>query len=691
MLAFQEQPLRLKGRQRLLASLQRITSSHSGGRRGSSRSRAYSDSARGSISCISLSAASPEDPALFGHPLTRQWSTGFATAPASALNSPRVQTPVLEGAARVRYVGQHDNTSIAVPAGICLNSKLHSTPCIVEVDEDYFSRSVEKPKKAKKWFNFWRDLPSELRMEVLSYLTPRQIVRCSIVSKSWHAMCFDGQLWSDLDTTGFYRDIPGEALEKIIAAAGPFIRDLNLRGCVQLEHRWNTANRLSDACKNLENMSLEGCHITRSSIHNFLWGNSRLVHLNLSGLDGASDAGMEILANNCSKLQHLNISWCKNVTTSGLRKVVLSCTRLTDLLAGQGKDWDDLAFMATLFKTNGLERLTLMNCESLNDESLKVLIQGLNPEIDCLTDRPIVPPRKLKHLDLTRCRSITDDGLRCLVGNIPEIEGLQLSKCRGILDATLIELLPTTDKLTHLDLEELEDLTNNFLNTLTQSQCIKTLRHLNISFCENLSDAGMIPVIQAGTSLRSLEMDNTRIGDLSLAEAAAMVRRRSPRRTVQGVYQPGQCQYKPEIGLKLVAYDCQNVTWTGVREILSRNADTLVSRPPSPRIHIVRSTTFPSEIIQLKCFYTYQPTVEEHTKRVIRGDFIAARRLDRKWTDFMMAQEEADAGGAGSRRRRRRAREAQMMHADEEDEHTPGSGVGGGRRRRARSGGCSVM
>ena len=225
----------------------------------------------------------------------------------------------------------------------------------------------------------------------------------------------------------------------------------------------------------------------------------------------------------------------------------------------------------------------------------------------------------------------------------------------------------------------------------------------------------MIPLLKTCTNLRSLEMDNTRISDLVLTEAAAMVRRRVPRTVIQG--KPSE--FRPKNGLRLVAYDCQNVTWTGVREVLSRNAEYFVTthavelpsldehvtnssvdssdealsmRPTKPRIHIVRSTSYPTEIIQLKCFYTYQPTVEEHTKRILRGDFIAARRLERKWADFMIAQEEAGASGAGSRRRRRRAREAQMMHADEEDgSTTPASGVGGGRRRRARSGGCSVM
>ena len=81
-------------------------------------------------------------------------------------------------------------------------------------------------------------------------------------------------------------------------------------------------------------------------------------------------------------------------------------------------------------------------------------------------------------------------------------------------------------------------------------------------------------------------------------------------------------------------------------------------------------------------------TVDEHTKRVLRGDLASASRLERKWAEYMMANEEAGAGGAGSRRRRRRARDAAMV-ADEEE---GGLGAGGvGRRRRARSNGCSIM
>lgn len=88
-------------------------------------------------------------------------------------------------------------------------------------------------------------------------------------------------------------------------------------------------------------------------------------------------------------------------------------------------------------------------------------------------------------------------------------------------------------------------------------------------------------------------------------------------------------------------------------------------------------------------------TVDEHTKRVLRGDLAAASRLDRKWADYMMATEEAGAAGAGARRRRRRAREAERLYNADEDENDA-YGVGaitalGGRRRAQSGGSCTVM
>ncbi|KAI4750829.1 RNI-like protein [Aureobasidium sp. EXF-3400] len=678
---------KVKGRKRILQSLQRMSSSSSLAKLSRTPSSSYRTGGRGSVSCISLSSGSASYGS-YGNSLASELSVGYSTAPTSAVTTPGILPfPSFDDkTARSRHLG-----SVPIP-------DFRTTTRIAE-EEDYFSipvqKSIEKPKSS---FNFWKDLPSELAMDILSYLEPREIVRSSAVSKQWHSRCFDGQLWSILDTSDFYRDIPAKALINIVTSAGPFVRDLNLRGCVQLREQWH-AKGLSGACSNLENFSLEGCRIEKTAIHCFLLQNPRLVYINLSGLAGATNSAMKLIAENCPKLEHLNVSWCNNVDTRGLRKVVEACPGLRDLRAGEVAGWDDVEFMRMLFERNSLERLILMNCDSLNDESLAVLMEGQDSEMDYITGRRIAPARKLKHLDLTRCRGISHRGLEKCIDRLPEMEGLQLNKCHGITDDVLASMLNGMPKLTHLDLEELVELSNTVLQSLATAPCAKILRHMSVSYCENLGDVGMLPILKNCTNLESLDMDNTRVSDLSLAEAAAMVRARATRTT-----QPKQ---QPSVGLRLAAYDCQNVTWTGIREVLSRNAEVIrkpikpaslsdsdaSSETPSAPPQAIR--TYPTEIIQLKCFYNYQPTVEEHTKRVLRADFSAANRLERKWAVFMIAQEEAGASGAGARRRRRRAREAQMMHADEEDAGAVNgggnAGVGGGRRRRARSGGCVVM
>ncbi|KAF1986710.1 RNI-like protein [Aulographum hederae CBS 113979] len=664
---------------RLLLGLQRISSSSSLTNRGRSSSTGYRSGGKGSMSCVSLASSSY----YYGSSYASEMSAGYSTAPTSASSTPGLDSG-FDQRARVKHLnGGEVSTSVGLPSDLRPSSPLGRSSESAELEQDYFSRTIKKERKRRDNFNFWTDMPSEIRIEILRYLGPKEIVQCSSVSKSWHQMCFDGQLWANLDTANFYQDIPGEALINIITSAGPFVRDLNLRGCVQLREKWSTKG-LRDACQNLENFSIEGCRIDRTSIHCFLLQNTRLVHINLCGLAGATNNAMKIIGQHCPKVEHLNISWCNNVDTRGLRHVVEGCPSLRELVAGEVRGWDDAEFMVELFTRNSLEKLILMNCDSLSDDSFRALIVGIDPEIDFLTGRPSVPPRKLKHLDVTYCRNITDAGVEFLPHNVPDLEGLQFSHCPSLTDAALLELLPTVPLLTHLDLEEIEALTNVVLQTLAAAPCKSTLEHLGISYCEHLGDSGMLPVLKACTNIASLDMDNTRISDLVLTEAAHLLRTRSaPTRRLRA----GE---KPEPGMRIVAYDCANVTWMGVREVLSRNAEAQRSPSSSSGTRPTASSSFPPEYIQLKCFYNWQPTVDEHTKRVVRGDFAAAARLERKWAEWMMLTEEAGVGGG--RRRRRRARLAAEVHAAEEEEGAEGVGRGG--RRRARSGpaaGCSVM
>ncbi|PYH95526.1 F-box domain protein [Aspergillus ellipticus CBS 707.79] len=703
-----EQPPKLKGRHRLLQNLQRISSSPSLTRRGRSSSTGYRRDGKASLSCVSLSQ-SAYTPCL-GNGSTSQLYGGLSARP---ITSGSGDSPECDANARIRLVGSDSpnasqSRTIPLPMDMRPGSRGLS-PGTDAVEEPAAARSTPKPKKV---FDFWGSMPDELKMRIFQFLPPREIVRCSAVSKAWNKMCFDGQLWTQVDTTDYYRDIPSDGLVKLITSGGPFVRDLNLRGCVQLKDKWQTeGERITDVCRNLVNFSLEGCRIDKSSIHYFLLRNTRLEYINLSGLAGVGNSAMKIIAQSCPQLETLNVSWCTGVHTAGLKMVVGACANLKDLRASEISGFDDVDFALQLYEKNTLERL-IMSRTNLTDEFLKALVHGLDPEMDLLQERPIVPPRRLKHLDIHQCSDLTDDGVKRLAHNVPDLEGLHLSQCSELSDESVMAVIRTTPHLTHLELEDMEKLSNNTLVELAKSPCAARLEHLNISYCENLGDIGTLQIMKNCPSLRSVEMDNTRVSDLTLMEASVRVRKR------------GYDEKLPRVGLRLVVFDCANVTWAGVKEVLSSNAylpraarkslqavsvQSLVAQtvdpnqsttviassitpPPAPSI-------YPNEIIHLKCFYGWQMTVDEHNRRVLRGDLAAANRLDRKWADYMMATEEAGTTGAGMRRRRRRAREAERIYnEDDEEAGTFGVGaittLGAGRRRHTEgggSGGCMVM
>ncbi|KAI1186844.1 F-box domain-containing protein [Nemania serpens] len=638
-----------KRRQKLFCGIHRMSSLPNVGR---SRSSSAPYSAPTNLSYMSFTPGSS------GSVTPGYFSSGHG----SFSSTPGPEPTPIEGAASPLASRRTLNVSSTalVPTTACL-------PADVTVSRPRSHRS------RKSFYDFWSAVPDEVRVQIFSYLQPKELVRVSRVSKEFHKFCFDGQLWTSFDATEFYDKIPAGSLANIIASAGPFIKDINLRGCLQIEH-YQRAEILVTACNNLINASLEGCrNFQRSTLHELIRSNNKLMNLNLTSMTAVTNSTCKIISQHCPWLETLNVSWCKHMDARGIKMVVLGCPNLRDLRASEIKGFESIEVAKAIYETNNLQRLVLSGCVDLTDDALKTMIHGLRPEIDILTGRPIVPPRKLRHLDLSRCSQLTDRGVKALGHLTPDLEGLQLNRLKELTDAALEPIIASTPRLTHLELEDLSELTNDILSKhLAKAPCAAKLEHLSVSHCENLGNAGLQPVMKNCVNLRSVDMDNTRIGDLVLAEAAAMVRTRAARTTVRG--------YRPHVGLRLVVYDCNLVTWTGVREVLSWNAET--DRGPGSQ------PTYPTEVIGLRCYFAWQQTVEQHMQRVLRGDFAAAARLERKWADYMQASEEAGAAGAGIRRRRRRAREAQLLHANEE-----GGGVGGFGRRRARTmaASCAIM
>lgn len=161
-----------------------------------------------------------------------------------------------------------------------------------------------------------------------------------------------------------------------------------------------------------------------------------------------------------------------------------------------------------------------------------------------------------------------------------------------------------------------------------------------------------------------VNVSQARAGDFTLEEIAMQIRKRP--HTSESI--------KATVGLRIVIFDCPSISWQGIREILVRNS---ISRP---------GQTSHGQIVQIKCYYGWQMTVDEHTKRVLRGDLCSAEKLETKWAEHMIAVED---GQIGRRRRRRGRNQNQNLQEADDNTNVLTSWRNGSRRRRGAS--CAIM
>src|SRR5690606_19526391 len=129
------------------------------------------------------------------------------------------------------------------------------------------------------------------------------------------------------------------------------------------------------------------------------------------------------------------------MTARSIRKIIINCPELKDLAASGIWGFGDADIMNEIFLRNKLEKLSLQGCDDIGDAALKALIIGTNPQIDYLTGKPSVEPRRLRYLNLTACPELTDASIETLAGNCPDLEVLLLSNSAELTDHSFIKLL----------------------------------------------------------------------------------------------------------------------------------------------------------------------------------------------------------------------------------------------------------
>jgi F-box/leucine-rich repeat protein 2/20 len=364
----------------------------------------------------------------------------------------------------------------------------------------------------------------------------------------------------------------------------------------------------------LREVNLSGCRtLTSHALHYLLRRCPELEVLKLAGLECVVDTTLTEALSSATCLVQLDVGRCANLSGRAIAKFANACK--TRLLAGKSVPLKVLRMSRLKHITKGtlsgiaqafpaLEVLDVSWCSGVNDAALKAFVEWEDGEPWTQWHEPIVLTSreagsdpgdttkytrrrsKLRHLNLSGCKNISDSGVGALAYCMAELEFLELACLGSALGVEgLVRLLRTTPAIRKLDLEDATDLTDAVLEHITPSplpppparkgqdpdpQPGEKLEHIIISSAQEVSPEAMCRLIKGCKNLRVFEADNTRISSAVIREFVNRRRAREKReRSTRSGSNAGGGGTAMALGSEIVAIDSRWVSDTTVRDLMN--------------------------------------------------------------------------------------------------------------------------
>lgn len=200
--------------------------------------------------------------------------------------------------------------------------------------------------------------------------------------------------------------------------------------------------------------------------------------------------------------------------------ILQECRRLRSVDIGKTQEYHNIMLELTRFK-----ELILSGCLWLQDQNFKKLISAF-PQIEkldltsCsritsmawgeLTKLP-----RLNSLNLTRCEELDDEAFGLILASARHLSVLELNGCRNLTKASFHALAISKQSFDHLGVGRtgLED-----ANLLEITSRIQTLRFLDLTRCQHLTEQGIFDALKIAPSLKEVSLAHTEIGEKALED-----------------------------------------------------------------------------------------------------------------------------------------------------------------------------
>ncbi|XP_050805227.1 F-box/LRR-repeat protein 4 [Gopherus flavomarginatus] len=260
---------------------------------------------------------------------------------------------------------------------------------------------------------YFDKLPYELIQLILSHLTVPDLCRLAQTCKLLYQHCCDPLQYIHLSLQPYWARINDTSLEYLLSRC-TLVQWLNLS--------W-TGNRGAISVSGFSRF-LKVC-------------GTELVRLELACGHFLNETCLEVIAEMCPNLQELNLSSCDKLPPQAFNHIAKVCS-LKRLVLYRTKV-EQTALLSILNFCSELQHLSLGSCVMIEDYDLIASMMGAK----C---------KKLRTLDLWRCKNITENGIAELASGCQLLEELDLGWCPTLQSSTgcftsLARKLPNLQKL----------------------------------------------------------------------------------------------------------------------------------------------------------------------------------------------------------------------------------------------------
>ena len=269
---------------------------------------------------------------------------------------------------------------------------------------------------------------------------------------------------------------------------GETLKNLDLRGTYV---SFSNVGSLTCSFPVLEKLNLSQCfNLTDAGIMGFLnktGETQKILNLNYSEI---SFSNIGSLTSSFPVLEELNLSECSNLTDAGIMGFLNKTGETLKILnlSGTSVSFSNVGSLTCSFPM--LEKLKLLRCENLTDAGI---IGFLNKTGETL---------KILDLSIT---SVSFSNVGSLTSRFPLLEELFLSSCSNLTDAGIIVFINKTGET--LKILDLSNTTDSFSHVGSLTRSFPVLEELNLYKCDNMTEAGIMGFLnKTGETLKIIDL-----------------------------------------------------------------------------------------------------------------------------------------------------------------------------------------